>query len=169
MAILLKHGQRADNPWQYVEYDGDQPIRPETSPPFSILPLSSLSEAAFSGTVCLSSNLGAWFRVDIAVDTFSKSVLRLPLLNMIVDNFNDGRMFSLAAILKQQRGYQGELRVSGHILPDQLPALHRCGVDSFLLTEDQDWQHAQGLLLSGLTSDALLPQPLSRFQKYPAS
>lgn len=42
------------------------------------------------------------------------------------DVFKDGRGFSLAAILRE-RGYKGELRATGHVLPDQKAMLERVG------------------------------------------
>ena len=47
------------------------------------------------------------------------------------DSFKDGRGFSLAAILRG-RGYDGELRAVGPLLPDQDAALRRSGFDTVL-------------------------------------
>lgn len=46
-------------------------------------------------------------------------------------SFKDGRGFSLAALLRE-RGFEGELRAVGDVLPDQLDLLQRSGFDSVL-------------------------------------
>ncbi|MFM8746071.1 MAG: DUF934 domain-containing protein [Aestuariivirga sp.] len=57
----------------------------------------------------------------------------LPELSVIVlpfPAFNDGRAYSLARKLREM-GYQGELRASGNILPDQLQFMLQVGFDAF--------------------------------------
>jgi len=52
--------------------------------------------------------------------------------------FTDGRGYSIARLLRERHGYQGELRAVGDVLRDQIFYLARCGFDAFLLREDQD-------------------------------
>lgn len=44
--------------------------------------------------------------------------------------FSDGRGFSIARELRES-GFSGELRARGHILPDQVHFLRRCGFNAF--------------------------------------
>ena len=53
-------------------------------------------------------------------------------------SFTDGRGYSIARLLRERHGYQGELRAVGDVLRDQIFYLARCGFDAFLLREDQD-------------------------------
>ena len=55
---------------------------------------------------------------------------QLKLIEVNFPAFTDGRGNSAARILREA-GYQGELRAVGDVLVDQLPALRRCGFDSF--------------------------------------
>lgn len=55
---------------------------------------------------------------------------QLKLVEVNFPAFTDGRGHSAARILREA-GYAGELRATGDILVDQLPALRRCGFDSF--------------------------------------
>ncbi|MFT3965797.1 MAG: DUF934 domain-containing protein [Sphingobium sp.] len=55
---------------------------------------------------------------------------RLSLVEVNFPAFGDGRGYSSAAILREA-GYEGELRAVGDVLADQIPALRRCGFDSF--------------------------------------
>lgn len=52
--------------------------------------------------------------------------------------FTDGRGYSLARLLRERYGYQGELRAVGDVLVDQLDYMRRCGFDAMALRDDQD-------------------------------
>ncbi|GBR44137.1 DUF934 domain-containing protein [Neokomagataea thailandica] len=58
-------------------------------------------------------------------------VLRFPI-------FRDGRGFTQARELREYLHFGGEIRVEGHVLPDQADFLKRCGVDSVVLPEGSD-------------------------------
>jgi phosphoadenylyl-sulfate reductase (thioredoxin) len=64
------------------------------------------------------------------------------------DVFKDGRGFSLAAILRE-RGFDGELRAIGHVLPDQQTMLRRVG---FTEIEADDRAGAHRFELEGIES-----------------
>lgn len=73
--------------------------------------------------------------------TESPESLKLPLeqLDMIaIDfaDFNDGRGYSFAALLRRD-GFDGELRAVGDVFQDTLFYLKRCGFDSFVLKAEQ--------------------------------
>jgi uncharacterized protein (DUF934 family) len=54
---------------------------------------------------------------------------RLSLVEVTFPAFGDGRGYSSARILREA-GYTGELRASGDVLVDQVPAMRRVGFDS---------------------------------------
>jgi len=56
---------------------------------------------------------------------------KLALIVLYVPYFRDGRAFSWARLLRTRLGYKGELRVTGHVLRDQITFYARVGVDSF--------------------------------------
>ncbi len=58
-------------------------------------------------------------------------VHKLALIVLHVPYFRDGRAFSWARLLRTRLGYKGELRVTGHVLRDQITFYARVGVDSF--------------------------------------
>ena len=53
-------------------------------------------------------------------------------------SFTDGRGYSIARLLRERLGYQGELRAVGDVQRDQLFYLARCGFDAFLLRDGLD-------------------------------
>jgi uncharacterized protein (DUF934 family) len=57
--------------------------------------------------------------------------------------FTDGRAYSQAFLLRRRLGFQGELRATGDVLPDQLQLMQRSGFDSAVLRPDQDLATAQ--------------------------
>lgn len=66
----------------------------------------------------------------------------IALLAIDFPSYTDGRGFSLAQILRQQWGWQGELRAVGDVLIDTMHYLARCGFDSFLVKPGHDPQLA---------------------------
>ena len=52
--------------------------------------------------------------------------------------YTDGRGYSLAQLLRQPYGWQGELRAVGDVMIDTMHYLARCGFDSFLVKPSHD-------------------------------
>ena len=82
--------------------------------------------------------------------------------------FRDGRGYSLARILRDRMGYQGELRACGDVLRDQLFYMQRCGFNSFEPRDDRCIEDA----LNGLSdftvtyqADAIEKRPI--YQRRP--
>lgn len=69
------------------------------------------------------------------------SIDELALIAIDFPTFSDGRGFSYARELREQLGYQAELRAIGGFIRDQLFYLSRCGFDAFAL-EGDDLQEA---------------------------
>jgi uncharacterized protein (DUF934 family) len=58
------------------------------------------------------------------LEHFAAVVLHVPY-------FKDGRAFSWARLLRTRLRYKGEIRITGHVLLDQLAFYARVGVDAF--------------------------------------
>ena len=79
----------------------------------------------FSSNECSSSN--------------ESSMSEISLIQIKFETFKDGRPFTFARNLRKKYGYEGEIRATGHILPDQYIFLIRCGFDSVEIPEsDKD-------------------------------
>ena len=151
MAILINQNVVMKDLWNKVnEFSGNVHAYPN----FSILPLKAFSEPDHisesdqpaKNTECL----GAWFNAEIGSDLdselFQKTSLSLPLLNIDVEDFNDGRAFTLAKLIRTRFNYTGELRLSGNFLVEQIAMFKACGVDAFLLPDDSDVDYALYIL-----------------------
>lgn len=141
MAMLIKQGLLMKDPWMHV----DQPLNDYRDYPwFSIVPLEGLSDK--SQWPLAQTWIGAWFGVGTEIHRITPPLLNLPLLNIQVENYSDGRIFSLAKELRSTLEYEGELRVSGHFMLDQMAQLRDCGVSSFSLPDNSDFEYAMFIL-----------------------
>ena len=107
----------------------------------------SLQRFLAEKTSLLARNLPVGVRLETS-DTpqaIGEDLHKLALVELHVPYFKDGRAFSWARLLRTRLGYTGEIRVSGHILKDQLAFFRRVGVDAFSLAHDfplADIEHA---------------------------
>lgn len=79
--------------------------------------------------------------------------------------FGDGRGFSIARLLRERYGYQGELRAVGHVGRDHLYYLESCGFDAFELKDGEDAHEALsgfGDFREGYQASVTRPVPLFR-------
>lgn len=134
MPTLLKNNQVIDDSWVVVN---DNSISEASALPDGdlLLPLTvwlRCSDAAGER------NLALWLNSDDDVQLLDGHCHRLAVIAINFPTFADGRGYSMAALLRQQFGYQGELRAIGDVLRDQLFYLKRVGFDSFALRADQD-------------------------------
>ena len=79
---------------------------------------------------------------DALPDAFQHHLDSARLILLHLPAFTDGRPYSLAAMLRQHYRFGGEIRVFGDVRAEQLDHLHRCGINSFILKEDQDAESA---------------------------
>ncbi len=101
-------------------------------------------------------------------DRLDDIVADLPAIAAIAvhfPKFGDGRGYSLARLLRDRHGWQGELRAYGDVLWDQLEALCRVGFDCI---EIGDGPTRARLAVGRLPESAVRYQPVGRgFQAIP--
>jgi uncharacterized protein (DUF934 family) len=62
----------------------------------------------------------------------------VAFLAVYFPQYGDGRGYSLAWMLREDYGWQGELRALGDVLIDTVYYLSRCGFDSFVTKQGHD-------------------------------
>ena len=93
-------------------------------------------------------------------------IATVPVIAINFPKFVDGRGFSLARLLRERYGYQGEIRATGEIIRDQLYLLQRCGFNAFEFGEEVDLAEASKSLAD--FSDAYqvaADQPIPLFKR----
>lgn len=93
---------------------------------------------AVKGSVLLSANEEY---VDLKTVLASSEVVIIR-----IDNFADGRFFSLARIIREQQKYTGEISAYGNFIADQIEHMHRLGFTSFLFDTRADAELAESVV-----------------------
>ena len=62
---------------------------------------------------------------------------RLAYVAVDFPSFADGRGFSAARVLREQIGFEGDIRAAGKYILDQVPLARRCGVSSFEISKPE--------------------------------
>ena len=115
----------------------------------------------------LSSEQGEVLRLEPTDDPASVAD-RLPRVARVEVNFpkfGDGRGYSIARLLRERYGYQGELRAVGEVVRDHLFYMESCGFDAFLLRDGEDAEEALGGFedfSESYSASVARPQPLFR-------
>lgn len=108
-------------------------------------------------TIALISHTDIAIDIDIPVIDNEPQVLTLtndadPLtpdlqgvhrIDLHFPKFSDGRAFSQARLLRQRRGFTGEIRATGDVLVDQLQQMQRSGFSQAVLRADQSVAHGE--------------------------
>ena len=121
---IVKDNQLIDNSWKYVAddaelVDGDITI--------SLLRW----EKDHQQLLAHEGKLGLRIAPNDSVDEMAANLKGIDLVELDFPDFADGRLFSHAWYLRSRFGYQGEIRATGHFMPDQVFYLSRVGVNSF--------------------------------------
>ena len=95
-------------------------------------------EQLLAHVACTGRSLGVRLAIDTDPATLIDDIRHFALVVVEVPSAADGRFFSIAARLREQLHYRGELRVTGDVAPDQLSFMQRCGIDAFELGDDVD-------------------------------
>ena len=97
------------------------------------------------------------------VDALEVSLEGVERIELDFPKFTDGRAFTQARLLRQRRGFSGDIRATGDVLVDQLVQMYRVGFSSAVLKEGKDPADAERQFqrYAGFyQGDAVVQQPL---------
>ncbi len=125
---LLKNNVFINDGWVHLADDDAIADAPFVTVSLARLQKDWDSIARFAG------QLGVRLPNTVRATELQPYLSRLGLIVLAFPAFADGRSYSLARQLRLD-GFQGELRASGNILPDQLQFMLQVGIDSFEVTD----------------------------------
>ncbi|QJD29710.1 DUF934 domain-containing protein [Methylococcus geothermalis] len=100
------------------------------------------------------------------MEDFVGDLDQFPLIVVEFPSMTDGRGFSLARLLRERYGYQGELRARGAFILDQVFYLRRVGFDAFEFTHEVNLEAALPLLHEfSVTYQAAVDEPLPIYRR----
>ena len=121
---IIKDNQITNDAWEYKPDDADLGDGDVT---VSVSRLKENGTALFNRA----GKLGVHLVPDDSVAAIAEFLPDLALVELHFPELADGRLFSHAWLLRNRHHYEGELRATGHFLPDQVFYLSRVGVNSF--------------------------------------
>jgi uncharacterized protein (DUF934 family) len=125
---LLKYNAIVPDTWLNAEVDGELPHSGDVIVPFARLLKEWGALSARSG------RLGVRFGNTDKPEALTSFLPGISVIVLPFPAFNDGRAYSIARKLREL-GYQGELRATGNVLPDQLQFMLQVGFDAFEIGE----------------------------------
>ncbi|PXW23620.1 DUF934 domain-containing protein [Paraburkholderia caballeronis] len=145
MTLIIKNRAVVEDSWTVVRAADDGALPEVAALPAGkvIVPLA-LWQGSRDALVAAKGRdeLGVWLAPDSEPADLANDFDRLALIGVDFPVFRDGRGYSIARLLRERYGYNGELRAIGDVLRDQLLYLERCGFDAFAVRADKDIQDA---------------------------
>ena len=132
MPKLIKQGECIDNSWVTL----DKGVGANTNTQPALIHASSYQ----ASQEIAGKPMGIWLDSSDNLASLPSDLGSLAVIAINFPVFMDGRGFSLARQIREQRDYQGELRAIGNFMADQVFYLKRCGFDCFEVADDVDLQ-----------------------------
>lgn len=143
---LLSNGAVVYDTWQVID-DTTAIVKASDFPAGKII--VSLDHLAEYGDALLqrgADKLGVVLQPDQPPRSISQYLGSVSVIAINFPVFTDGRGYSYARELRDQWGFEGEIRAVGDVLVDQLYALRRCGFDAFVMRKEDDIDSANSYL-----------------------
>jgi uncharacterized protein (DUF934 family) len=137
---LLENGRLVADEWVRVADDAPVPDQP------AILSLARLRSEDLADR---NAKLGLALDPATQPEEIAPLLPRLSLVTVTLPKSKDGRAFTQARALREHYGFTGEIRATGHVLPDQYRMLLRCGVSTVEAPEGADpaqWERSARLV-----------------------
>ena len=132
MAKLIKDRRLVEDSYVLIKEKDIQSVEDLPDAKALILPLKVWNRC---GHKLADRQVGVWLDCDEPPALLESDINAIPVIAINFPVFSDGRGYSYARTLRDQRGYTGELRAIGDVLRDQLFYLQRCGFNSFIMRE----------------------------------
>ncbi|TPV97054.1 MAG: DUF934 domain-containing protein [Myxococcales bacterium FL481] len=124
---IIRNGVITADDWVHV---ADEAAIPETEPA-----IVSMARWQRERDALISRDQPVGIRVPAHLDPaeLADDVARLDLIAVDIERFGDGRLFTLARLLRSRLGFEGEMRACGAVHPDQVFYMKRVGFNAFEL------------------------------------
>jgi uncharacterized protein (DUF934 family) len=133
---VIKDGHIVANDWRHLS--NDEAV-PEQAVTISLPRWRSERDRLLA----LGVPLGLRLNSDDPIEEIVDDLRYFSLIVLEFRQFTDGRNFSLARLLRERYGFDGEIRARGDFIRDQMFYLTRVGVNAF---EPKDSQNLQEML-----------------------
>ncbi|MDH3314405.1 MAG: DUF934 domain-containing protein [Gammaproteobacteria bacterium] len=100
-------------------------------------------------------DIGVLLKPEDDLSEIEPYLSRLALVAIEFPQFNEGRGYSQARLLRNRYGFKGELRAVGDVSRDKLAFLERCGFNAYVLRPGESLEAA----LAGFSEISLCYQP----------
>jgi len=110
-------------------------------------------------------SLGVWLDSDESPKLIANDLDQFDLVAINFPVFTDGRGFTYGRELREQHGYNKEIRAIGDFMRDQLFYLHRCGFNAFALENTSIEAALESLSVFSDSYQAAIDQPQPRFRR----
>ncbi|WNB75641.1 DUF934 domain-containing protein [Methylomonas koyamae] len=128
---IIKDQQLIENTWSFIEDDAPLPAGDIT---VSLPRWLSEKEELLQRSGRTGIRLVPGDQTESLCADFDK----IDLIELDFPIFGDGRLFSVARLLRSRDAYRGEIRAVGQYLPDQVFYLSRVGINAFDLSSQND-------------------------------
>lgn len=127
---LLKNKQQAENSFTFIADDADIPATGDI-----IVTIERwLNEQALLEQ--RTGQVGVQIAGHHDPRELAESLISRPLVALDFPQYQDGRNYTHARILREQLEFKGELRARGDVQRDQLYYMWRCGIDAMELSDN---------------------------------
>jgi uncharacterized protein (DUF934 family) len=163
--LIDLHGQPMANPWVLLDKEATLEAACSHASGQLIVPLN-LWQSSAAELQDGRRRIAIWLDSDEDAATVAPALQDIAFVALNFPAFMDGRSYSKAVILRQQYGYQGEIRAIGDVLRDQLFYMRRCGFSTFDLKDSVKLEEAAKALQDFSTSyTSTVEEPLPLFKR----
>jgi uncharacterized protein (DUF934 family) len=158
---LLEDGRLRPDDWTYVEDEAPLPEGP------AIVSVARLRDEAAS-LAGRNAALGVALMPETQPEEIVPFLDRLALVAVRLPKSKDGRAFTQIRALREHHGFAGDIRATGHILPDQYAMLLRCGVTTVEVlegTKPETWSRSRDTIRIGYQAAQGADRPLSLLRR----
>ena len=158
---LLEHGRLRPDDWTSIEDEAPLPDGP------AIISFARL-RAEVATLAGRNAPLGVALPPETQPEEIAPFLDRLALVALRLPKSKDGRAFTQARSLREHHGFTGEIRATGHVLPDQYAMLLRCGVTTVEVaegTKPETWARSRDTIHTAYQAAQSADRPLSLLRR----
>jgi len=139
---IIRNRELAADPWRH-ELETPQQLKTQAIPAGDIVVSLERWSADWELLLARGSRIAVRLEADADLTRLLATQLHeLWMIELVFDNYAEGRGYSHARLLRERHEFLGDLRACGDVSRDRIAFLERCGVNEFVLNAGADPEQA---------------------------